>query len=71
MSSKKHILADSLFTLFILSAVFLINLFLVDRYDTKTMTPMIFVLGVFLVSWRTQGYSNELGVGYRMLDARD
>lgn len=57
MSSKKHILTDSLFTLFILSAVFLINLFLVDRYDTKTMTPMIFVLGVFLVSWRTQGYS--------------
>lgn len=46
MSSKKHILADSLFTLFILSAVFLINLFLVDRYDTKTMTPMIFVLAV-------------------------
>ena len=25
-------------------------------FNTKTMTPMIFVLGVFLVSWRTQGY---------------
>ena len=56
MSSKKHLLADSLFTTVTLLAVFLINLFLVWQYDTKTMTPMIFVLGVFLVSWRTQGY---------------
>ncbi len=39
-----------------LIAVFLVNLFLVEQFDTKTMTPMIFVLGVFLVSWRTQGY---------------
>ena len=36
--------------------VFSVNLFLVEQFDTKTMTPMIFVLGVFLVSWRTQGY---------------
>ena len=56
MEKKKHIVADSLFTAFTLSAVFLVNLFLVARFNTKTMTPMIFVLGVFLVSWRTQGY---------------
>ena len=56
MASKKHILTDSLFTLMTLAAVFLVNLLLVERFDTKTMTPMIFVLGVFLVSWRTQGY---------------
>ena len=56
MTSRKHIFADSLFTAVTLVAVFLINLFLVEQYDTKTMTPMIFVLGVFLVSWRTQGY---------------
>ena len=56
MSSKKHLLADSLFTAVTLVVMFLINLFLVWQYDTKTMTPMIFVLGVFLVSWRTQGY---------------
>lgn len=56
MASKKHILADSLFTVITLSAVFFVNLFLVTQFDTKTMTPMIFVLGVFLVSWRTQGY---------------
>ena len=56
MASKKHILADSLFTVVTLITVFLVNLFLVEQYNTKTMTPMIFVLGVFLVSWRTQGY---------------
>ena len=56
MSSKKHIIADILFTGAALFAVFLVNLFLVEHFGTKTMTPMIFVLGVFLVSWRTQGY---------------
>ena len=56
MVLKKHILVDSLFTAVTLALMFLLNLFLVREFDTKTMTPMIFVLGVFLVSWRTQGY---------------
>ena len=56
MERKKHIVADSLFTAMILISMFLVNLFLVTQFDTKTMTPMIFVLGVFLASWRTQGY---------------
>ena len=56
MAGRKHLIADSFFTAVTLVGVFLINLFLVARFGTKTMTPMIFVLGVFLVSWRTQGY---------------
>ena len=56
MATRKHFLADSLFTAVTLIVVFLVNLFLVRQFNTKTMTPMIFVLGVFLVSWRTQGY---------------
>ena len=56
MTGRKHIVADTLFTGIALGAVFLANLFLVRTFNTKTMTPMIFVLGVFLVSWRTQGY---------------
>ena len=56
MGKRKHIFADSLFTVMTPGAAFLVNSFLVERFDTKTMTPMIFVLGVFLVSWRTQGY---------------
>ena len=56
MASRKQIFADCLVTVIVLAVVFLVNLFLVMQFDTKTMTPMIFVLGVFLVSWRTQGY---------------
>lgn len=57
MPNKKHMIVDSLFTVITLVIVFLVNLFLVEQFDTKTMTPMVFVLGVFLVSWRTQGYA--------------
>ena len=56
MPDKKQLITDCLFTALTLIAVFLVNLFLVEQFNTKTMTPMIFVLGVFLVSWRTQGY---------------
>ena len=56
MESRKSLIADALVTGLTLMIVFLVNLFLVEHYNTKTMTPMIFVLGVFLVSWRTQGY---------------
>ena len=56
MHRNRQILEDSLFAALTLLAVFGVNLFLVKQFDTKTMTPMIFVLGVFLVSWRTQGY---------------
>ena len=56
MTKKKRILADGVYTIIVLLAVFLINLLLVAGFDTKTMTPMIFLLGVFLVSCRTQGY---------------
>ena len=56
MTGRKQAITDSLFTVVTLIVVFLVNLFLVWQFDTKTMTPMIFVLGVFLVSWRTQGY---------------
>ena len=56
MANKKQAIGDGLFMAVTLIVVFLVNLFLVRRFNTKTMTPMIFVLGVFLVSWRTQGY---------------
>ena len=56
MFNRKHFLSDCLFTILTLIAFFFLNLFLVNRFNTKTMTPMIFVLGVFLVSWKTQGY---------------
>jgi len=56
LASKKNFVDDGLFAALVLIMMFLVNLFLVEHFDTKTMTPMIFVLGVFLVSFRTQGY---------------
>lgn len=56
MIKKTTLLADGVFTVSILLAVFGLNLLLQSRFQTYTMTPMIFVLGVFLVSFRTQGY---------------
>lgn len=56
MKFRKHMRSDCLFMLVTLAAVFLVNMVLVEKFETKTMTPMVFVLGVFLVSWRTQGY---------------
>ena len=56
MLKRKHLISDGIFTVLILFGVFSLNLLLQNRFQTYTMTPMIFVLGVFLVSWRTQGY---------------
>jgi len=56
MFRKKPAVADGVFTVCILFGVFGMNLLLQSWFQTYTMTPMIFVLGVFLVSWRTQGY---------------
>ena len=56
MQINRRTLWDGFFMVAVLLVTFFVNLFLVDRFQTKTMTPMVFVLGVFLVSWRTQGY---------------
>jgi len=49
-------LRDGLYTLFILITVLAVNLLIQLFYTTHTLVPMIFVLGVFLISLRTQGY---------------
>ncbi len=54
--SIKSALRDGIFTVLTLVVVFFVNLCLQYLFQTQTMTPMIFVLGVFLVSWRTEGY---------------
>ena len=56
MTNRKEMLADGVFTILILCSFFGLNLLLQYLFQTQTMTPMIFVLGVFLVSWKTQGY---------------
>ena len=47
---------DGIFMVLTLAICFLLNLSIQQVYHTRTLIPMIFVLGVFLVSWKTQGY---------------
>ena len=56
MKTRNSFLRDGLFMLLVLLLSFGVNMLLQSWFDTRTMIPMIFVLGVFLVSWRTQGY---------------
>ena len=56
MMNKKRILRDAGFLCLTLLGVFGVSLLLQIKFQTQTMTSMIFVLGVFLVSWQTQGY---------------
>ena len=56
MLSKKSVILDCCRMILILVLAFAVNLILRRLFNTQTMTPMIFVLGVYLVAWRTQGY---------------
>ncbi len=56
MKRLKQYLQDALFTAGILVLSFGLNLLLERWFQTQSMIPMIFVLGVFLISWRTRGY---------------
>ena len=49
MKNKNLRWKDALFSLLTLVLSFLLNLLLVELFQTYTLTPMIFVLGVFLV----------------------
>lgn len=56
MTKYRRMITDAVFTLAILLIMFLLSLWIQNLLHTRTLIPMIFVLGVFLVSWRTQGY---------------
>ena len=56
MKFDRQFLKDGFYMLVVLTVVFFANLLLQEWFQTRTMVPMIFVLGVFLVSWKTQGY---------------
>ena len=52
---KRHV-ADCVFAAVILTAAFLLNLLIQELFDSRTLIPTVFVLGVFLISLKTQGY---------------
>lgn len=56
MKSQKLQLKDGIFTLLILCVTFVLNVLAQPLFDTQSLIPMTFVLGVFLISLKTQGY---------------
>ena len=56
MKNRKQLWKDILFSAVTLAVTFILNLQIQAWFHTRTLIPMIFVLGVFLISWRTQGY---------------
>ena len=56
MKRQQIQLGDIVFTIVTLLVAFGISLLLMWKFETPTMIPMVLVLGVFLISWRTQGY---------------
>lgn len=56
MGKYKSFAFDGIFMAVMLMLAFGVNLLLQKWFNTRSMIPMIFVLAVFLVSWRTQGY---------------
>lgn len=56
MTKTQRWVKDALFMVSTLVIVFFGNVYMQQLFATQTLIPMIFVLGVFLISWKTQGY---------------
>ena len=56
MTKYKQILKDSFFTVFILVITYFLSYYIQFVFETNTLVPTVFVLGVFFVSLRTEGY---------------
>lgn len=56
MIKYKQILKDLIFTVFILVVFYFLSFFVQFVFQTDTLVPTIFVLGVFFVSMKTEGY---------------
>ena len=56
MRKYKQIRKDLLFSLFVLVLTFFLSYFIQFVFQTDTLVPTIFVLGVFFVSLQTEGY---------------
>lgn len=56
MTKYRQTIRDGIFTVFILVISYFLNFIMQFVFETKTLVPTIFVLGVFFVSLRTEGY---------------
>lgn len=56
MKMQGTFIKDGLYALLIMSVAFVVNLLFQEQLQIRSLIPMIFVLGTFLVSLKTQGY---------------
>lgn len=56
MTKYKQISKDLFFTVFILVITYFLSYYIQFVFETNTLVPTVFVLGVFFVSLRTEGY---------------
>ena len=56
MKDKVQFLKEAVFSAGTLIVSFVLNLLMQEWFHSQSLIPMIFVLGIFIISWRTQGY---------------
>ena len=56
MAKYKQIFKDLFFTVFILALTYFLSYYMQFVFDTDTLVPTLFVLGVFFISLQTEGY---------------
>lgn len=56
MAKYKQIIKDLCFTVFVLALTYFLSYFMQFVFETDTLVPTLFVLGVFFVSLQTEGY---------------
>lgn len=56
MAKYKQTIKDFLFTVFILVIIYFLGFYVQFEFETDTLVPTLFVLGVFFVSLQTEGY---------------
>lgn len=56
MTKYKQVLKDLFFSLFILVITYFLSFYMKFVFETDTLVPTVFVLGVFFISLRTEGY---------------
>ena len=56
MKKNKSVLYDLIFVVCVLILAFFLSYYIQFEFDTESLVPMVFVLGVFFIALRTEGY---------------
>ena len=67
MNEKKSKLNDILIAVFIFAAAFAVNMVIKKVFGMESLVPMVFILGIFLISLKTNGY--VIGIVFSVISA--